>query len=117
MTLRLGETDSAVNAWQSHSGQAFGKDAARTFTSRAAKATDLEIELADPPVPGEIPKAANIATVNAARASPAQWACPRSGASVNGYDDAIRIDGDPINRKASREQRQQRGGQRKGSTF
>ena len=117
MTLRLGETDSAANARQGHSGQAFGKDAARTFTNGAAKATDLEIELADPPVPGEIPKAANRATVNAARAPLAQRTCRRSGASVNGYEDAIRVDDDPINRKASREQRQQRGGQRKGSTF
>jgi hypothetical protein len=116
MTLRLGETDSAANARQSHSRQAFGKDAARAFTNGAAKATDLEIELADPAMPGEISKAANIATMNAARAPLAQRTCRRRGASVNGYDDAIRIDGDPINRKASREQRQQRGRQ-KGSTF
>ena len=117
MTLRLGETDSAANARQSHSGQAFGKDAARTFTNGAAKATDLEIELTDLSLPGEIPKAANVATVNAARAPPAQRTCRRTGASVNGYDDAIRIDDDLINRKTSREQGQQRGEQRKGSTF
>ena len=34
---------------------------------------------------------------------------------MNGYDDAIRIDDDLINRKAGREQGQQRGEQRKGS--
>jgi hypothetical protein len=72
-----------------------------------AKAADLELEMLDPPLPEEIPKAACIAAVNATRAAPAQGTGRCGGASTNGDDDAIRVDDDPLNRETGGEQGQQ----------
>jgi hypothetical protein len=70
--LRLSEANGPSNSWQGHLRQAFGEDPARALGIGAAKATDLKIEMADPPLPGKIPKMADISAVNPARAAPAQ---------------------------------------------
>ena len=64
----------------------------------------------------EISKMANISAMDAARAALAQGTGRCSGASMNRYDHAIRVDDDLLNRKAGWEQRQQRSGQ-EDSTF
>ena len=68
------------------------------------------MELADTALPGKIAEAANIMAVDAARGTPAHRTRRRSGASVDGYNDAIMGDTDLINGEAGREQRQQRFG-------
>ena len=95
-------------AMGSHLRQAFGEDPAWAPGSGAAKATDLKIEMADPTLPGKISEMANISAVNPARAAPAQGTGCCSGASMNRYELAIRVDDDLLNRKAGSEQRQQR---------
>ncbi len=72
-----------------------------------AKAADLEVEMVDPPLSQEIPKAACVAAVNATRAAPAQETGRCGGASTNGDDDSIRVDDDPLNRETGGEQGQQ----------
>jgi hypothetical protein len=102
--LRFGEADGPPNPRQGHLRQAFSEDPTRALGGGAAKSTDLEIKLADPPLPGEIPKAANVAAVDMTRAAAAHgtWRC--GGANTNGYDHAIRIDDDLLNRKTGWEQ-------------
>ena len=102
--LRLGEADGPPNPRQGHLRQALGEDAARAPGGGAAKATDLKLKVTDPALPGEIPKAANVAAVDATRAAPAQGTGRCGGASANGHDDAIRVDDDPLNRETGGEQ-------------
>ena len=97
--LRLGEADGPPNPRQGHLRQAFNEDPARALGSGAAKATDLEIEMTDPPLPGKISELANIAAMDAARAAPAQGTGRCGGASTNRYDHAVRVDDDLLNRK------------------
>jgi hypothetical protein len=82
-----------------------------------AKAANLELEMVDPPLPEEIPKAACVAAVNATRAAPAQGTGRCGGASTDPYDHAIRVDDDLLNRKAGWEQGQQRIGHGEDSTL
>jgi hypothetical protein len=106
--LRLSEANGPPDPRQGHLRQAFGEDAARALGTGAAKATDLKIEMADPPLPGKIPRMANISSVSPARAAPAQGTGCCSSASMNRYEHAIRVDDDLLNRKAGWEQGQQR---------
>jgi hypothetical protein len=105
---RHGKPNGPPDPRQGHLRQAFGEDAARALGTGAAKATDLKIEMADPPLPGKIPRMANISAVSPARAAPAQGTGCCSSASMSRYEHAIRVDDDLLNRKAGWEQGQQR---------
>jgi hypothetical protein len=98
--LCLCEADSPSNPRHGHLRQAFGEDPARAPGSGAAKATDLEIEMADPTLPGKIPEMANISAVYPARAAPAQGTGRCSSASMNRYEHAIGVDDHLLNHKA-----------------
>ena len=106
--LRLSEANGPPDPRQGHLRQAFGEDPARAFGSRAAKATDLKIEMADPALPGKISEMSNISVMDAARTAPAQGTGRCSSASMNRYEHAIRVDDDLLNREAGWKQGQQR---------
>jgi hypothetical protein len=106
--LRFGEADGPPNPGQGHFRQLFSKDPARAPASGAAKAADLKIEMADPTLPGKIPKMPDVSAVDAARTAAAQGTGCCSGASMNRYEHAIRVDDDLLNRKAGWKQGQQR---------
>ena len=106
--LRFGEADGPPNPRQGHFRQLFSKDPARAPASGAAKAADLKIEMPDPTLPGKIPKMPDISAVDPARTAAAHGTGCCSGASMNRYEHAIRVDDNLLNRKAGWKQRQQR---------
>ena len=97
--LCLGKASGAPNPRPGHTRQVLGEDAARAFRSSAPEATDLKIKLTNPPLPGEVAKAANVATMNTARRTSAYRAGRRGGASASIHNNAIGSDNNLINGK------------------
>jgi hypothetical protein len=102
-TLSLSETGGAPHPWSSHRRQLLGEDPARALRSGAAEAPDLQINLANAALPGQVTETADISAMYTAREAPAVRTWGRPSAGGNGNNDAVMDDGDPIDGKADRQ--------------
>ena len=106
VALDLGESHGPAHPRRHHAGQAFGKDAARTFRSRTPETADLQMQIDHAALPGQIAKAAQIAAVQTLRDASARGADAARGGRPGEDGNTIRGGRDPINAEASGDQGQ-----------